>query len=77
MDQERAKIEAAIKFIGLVLLFIAVYLTLSKVESYLRYKAIDDCGKISKYVTVDGKNTISYPIADVYNSCLEDKNLKK
>lgn len=57
-----------------VAFIVAVYLTLQKVDKFLQIKAVDDCGKISRYeVSPDEKTKITYPLGDVYKQCLKDK----
>ncbi|GIV44981.1 MAG: hypothetical protein KatS3mg035_2104 [Bacteroidia bacterium] len=62
-------------FITLLLLFVAFYLGLMRVDAYLRNRAVDECGKISKFEKKDTTQSaiISYPVADVYQDCLKRK----
>lgn len=70
------------KDVGLVvfgiLIFVSVFMSLQKVETYLRYKAIDDCGKIARYeATLPDENArVLYPLDDIYKSCLKDKGIQ-
>jgi len=58
----------------IVFLAVAVYFAFQKVDKYFRIKAIDDCGKISRYeVSGTDGSQVWYPIADVYKACLKDK----
>lgn len=77
MDSDKAKIQIAVTFIGYILLFAGLFLALGRVDTYLKYKAIDDCGQISRYQTKDKNATVTYPITDMYESCLKDKGVKK
>lgn len=63
--------------IGIVVL-LGVFLMMLRVDRYIKVKAIDECAKISKYEkTVTAENAkVSYPLADVYQSCLKDKGIK-
>jgi hypothetical protein len=63
------------RVILVVTILIIVYLTLLRVDKFLKIKAIDDCGKISKYEkTIPEENAkVSYPVLDQYKSCLKDK----
>ncbi|GIW62082.1 MAG: hypothetical protein KatS3mg089_0934 [Patescibacteria group bacterium] len=74
--ENKANIELAIKFIGYIIFFIAIYSALVRVDHYLRLKAFDDCGELSRYETTDKNSRFSYPVLDIYNQCLEDKGLK-
>lgn len=65
------------KFIGYIILFVAFYFALTRVDTYLRYKAIDDCAKVSRYETSDKNAKVSYPITDMYNTCLAEKGIKR
>lgn len=61
--------------IGFILLFVAFYLVLTRVDLFLKYKAMDDCAKISVYESTGEGAKTSYPIPDVYNQCLKQKGL--
>ena len=52
---------------------VALFFVLTKADNYLRIKAVDECGKISKYEANLDKAKVTYPIVDVYKSCLKDK----
>lgn len=70
-----------VKDVGLVvfgiLMFISVFMSLQKVETYLKYKAMDDCAKIARYeAAVENGGRVSYPLDDVYKACLKDKGVK-
>lgn len=59
----------------IIFLFVALFLTLNRVDRYMKQNAIDMCSKSSRYEAKveDGKATASYPITDVYKKCLKDK----
>ena len=70
-----------VKDVGLVvfgvLIFVSVFMSLQKVETYLKYKAIDDCARISRYeASVADGGKVSYPLDDVYKACLKEKGVK-
>lgn len=57
-------------------LAIGIYLGLEQVDHYLKIKAIDDCGKISRYEKrIDEFTTVWYPDNGIYKSCLDDKGV--
>lgn len=74
---ESSKMHLAITVIGYILFFVAFFLALSRFDTFLKYKAIDDCARISRYETTDKNAKVTYPITDLYNSCLEDKGVSK
>lgn len=61
-----------------LLIGIAVFLVLMRVDVYLRNQAIDACAINGTYEVIDGKTKakISYPLPDVYQACLKLKNIK-
>lgn len=77
MEQDKIKLQEIIKVIGFILLFVAFYMGLVRVDAYLKAQAINDCGKISKYERQGKGETASYPVLEVYNSCLKDKGINK
>lgn len=62
---------------GAVIVFVGL-LANTQVSNYLRMKAIDDCGKVSRFEkeNVDERAKITYPVGDVYKACLKDKGIK-
>ncbi|GEM_PF-6343748 len=56
----------------------ALFLLITRVDNYLRIKAIHEYGQIAQYRKdlLDDKAQIFYPIDSVYKSCLKDKNIK-
>lgn len=60
-----------------VLLGAGIFVAAQKADEYLKYKAIDDCGRISRYEAKVGESaTVWYPDAGVYKSCLDDKGIE-
>ena len=61
-------------------LFVAIIsaLILWQVSSYIRNQAIDGCAKNSNYAQEFPNDfaKATYPIADHYEKCLEDKEIK-
>lgn len=59
----------------IVIAFIAIYLSLIRVDKYLRIKAVDDCGKISRYEASnkDDGTKVWFPENTIYKNCLKDK----
>jgi hypothetical protein len=72
----KEKINIAIGVIAMSIFFVAFYLMLTRIDTFLRLKAFDDCGKLSRYETTDKNVRVYYPVLDIYNQCLEDKGLK-
>ena len=61
-----------------VIVLLGLFLVMLRFDRYLKIKAIDDCARISKYeknVTEENAK-VTYPLADVYQSCLKDKGIK-
>lgn len=71
-----------VKDVGLIVfgifMLVAVFLSLQRVDSFLKIKAIDDCGKISRYeANLDEVNArVTYPLDDIYKACLKDKGIE-
>ena len=61
----------------LILIFsmIALQLVLTKVDIFLRLKAMNDCAMASRYETKDETTgaTVSYPASNLYKTCLKEK----
>lgn len=68
--------------LGAVLIFALSVVVILGIMSVISYgKSVDsqarrDCAQISKYEVRDGKATVSYPVKDVYEDCLEEKGLR-
>lgn len=76
MDQNNMTAKIVSSVITAVVIGVVAFMFLGKIDSYLRIKAIDECGKISKYeITAADGSHVSYPINDVYKSCLKDKGI--
>lgn len=62
-------------FVLSIALFIGLLFSLKRVDSYLRIRAVEECGKVSRYEkTITDENAkASYPVVDVYKTCLKDK----
>ncbi len=74
MDNTKLNLSAmSIALVGF-LTFFGLILALQRVDTYLRIKAVDECGLVSRFETnaSNGDHT-SVPIADSYNACLKDK----
>ena len=58
---------------------IVSFLLLSRVDSYLKLKALGDCSMASKYETnaPDGTSKVSYPVEELYKKCLAEKGYRK
>lgn len=69
-------------FIGLLIIAVTILFSIfflgSKIDRYLRIKAVDDCGKISQFTHKNEANssTSTYPIVEVYENCLKDKGYR-
>lgn len=68
-----------VKFIILIIVlgtaFYVFTLTLSRVDEYLKMKALDDCSKSVRYEkTVPAENVkVTIPVQDLYEKCVKDK----
>ncbi len=58
-----------------IFLFVGLFLILGKVDKYLKIMAVDQCAKVSNYQIYNAKDQsrASYPVVDVYKTCLKDK----
>lgn len=77
MQSEVVSPKIVLSFVAIVVLFIAFYMGLTRVDTYLRNSAVDACAKQSNFTKHDKKQSadISYPIQDVYQACLKKKGL--
>jgi hypothetical protein len=59
----------------LIFLFVALIIAITRVDSFLRLKALDDCARASRFEQrIDKQNAVaSYPITDLYKSCIREK----
>lgn len=61
--------------IFVIFLFVALFLSLGRIDRAQRERALDNCARISRFeAQIDGgKSKATYPIADVYAKCVKDK----
>ena len=59
--------------LGMILSFVAFYLGLTRVDTFLKNDAINSCAASSRFQKDDKglSAVISYPIQDVYQDCLK------
>lgn len=67
-----------VKDVGLVIfgiiLFASVFMSLQRVDKFIKIKAIDDCGKVARYEFTGGDGSRSMtPVDDIYKECLKQK----
>lgn len=58
-----------------IVLLVVLSLILSRIDLFLKNKAINDCSKISRFEKTDGGTKIAYPLQDLYKECLKQKGL--
>lgn len=59
--------------VAIIAFSVAFYFTYLKFEQFLKIKAVTECGQISRYETTDeSSNKVSYPVKDIYDSCLKN-----
>ncbi len=57
-----------------IAMVVVAWMILPRLDQYLRITALNDCGKVAKYETRPDINTlVTYPLGDMYKSCLKDK----
>lgn len=68
-----AKIFSALIILGTV--FVLFIMGISRVDQYLKIKAMDDCGDMIRYEkTVPAENVkLSIPVQDLYEKCIKEK----
>ncbi|OGK09970.1 hypothetical protein A2767_01860 [Candidatus Roizmanbacteria bacterium RIFCSPHIGHO2_01_FULL_35_10] len=55
-------------------LLIGLNLILQRADNYLKIKAIDDCGRMTRFEQQnDDKSKVSYPVIDQYEDCIKKK----
>lgn len=61
----------------LVFLSVALFLSMSRVDSFVKNRSIHECALISRFEQTDEKNNtkVSYPVSDIYKQCLKDKGI--
>lgn len=62
-------------FLSVILLFVAFYLSLMRVDRYLHDRAIDACAEAARFNRQEGSANVSYPIDSFYKDCLLKKGL--
>ena len=65
----------AATIVGVILVFVAFYLSLIRVDTFLRNSAIDNCALSARFERKDGSATVVYPIDSFYKACLKQKNI--
>ena len=61
-----------------IALGVLAYLGFSFYDTYktqVRNEALYQCATSSKYEVASGDTTVSYPVADLYEECLEEKGI--
>lgn len=66
------------RIIGMGLIFTAFWLSLLRLDQYLRVKAQVECSKLShtEQTVNNGASKVTYPLPDFYNKCLERSGIK-
>ncbi len=63
-----------ITIVWLAFLAGALFLALQRFDSFLKLKAMGDCGQSSHYQVKDKSGAlVSYPVKEVYEKCLKEK----
>ena len=62
-------------FVAVILLFVAFYLGLTRVDTFLKDNAIDNCALSARFERKDGTGTVTYPIDSFYKDCLKQKGI--
>ncbi|HVZ58301.1 MAG TPA: hypothetical protein VG935_00905 [Patescibacteria group bacterium] len=77
MRTEEISPKVVVAVLAVILLFVAYYLGLKRVDTYLHNGAIDACAAASSYQKNDKAQNavITYPIQDVYQNCLKQKGI--
>lgn len=77
MRSEEISPRIVVALLGIILLFVSIYLGFLRIDTYLRNAAIDTCAASSRYEKNDKTQNavISYPIQDVYENCLTRKGI--
>lgn len=59
----------------LATLLVLTFMAFARVDTYLKIKAVDDCGKVAQYEkTIAAESAkATYPVLDAYKNCLKDK----
>ena len=57
-----------------VLTAAALFFAVTRVDKYLKIKAVDDCARISRYEVQEKSGAkVSMPIEDMYKKCITEK----
>ncbi|MEK7605079.1 MAG: hypothetical protein AAB478_01000 [Patescibacteria group bacterium] len=77
MRPEEVSPRIVVALLGIILLFVSIYLGFLRIDTYLRNAAIDTCAAASRYEKNDKAQNavIAYPIQDVYENCLKRKGI--
>lgn len=75
MNFQNKSFPAAKTLLITVIAFVAFYLALIRVDSLIRNHAIDECGKLGRQEQTTNNLNVSYPLSDIYESCLERKGI--
>jgi len=60
--------------VSVLLAAVILFLLVSRVDKFLKIKALDDCARITKYeVTEQGGAKVTMPIEDAYKNCVKEK----
>lgn len=61
--------------IAAIVIMIFAYLSLMRIDKFLKIKAVDDCANASRYErTIPAEQAkVTAPVMDQYKSCLKDK----
>jgi len=70
--------EIVFKLINYILLVTAFLMLFWLLNVFVKNHAIDGCAKYSSYTQqLPNENaSVTYPVTDMYNKCLEDKGIK-
>jgi len=61
-------------WVWIALVAATLFLAVTRVDKYLKIKAIDDCARITRYeVQEKGGAKVSMPIEDLYKKCVTEK----
>jgi len=63
----------ALNIVWMLFAVAVVVVAVIKVDTFLKLKAYGDCANSSRYETVVGKATVSYPAQEIYKTCLKEK----
>lgn len=72
MKTFQPQILGLVKYIALL---VALSLILSRVDFFLKNRAVNDCSEMSRFEKTDRGTKIAYPLQDLYKECLKQKGL--